>query len=149
MTRLTICLLAGLSLPAAVFPLPAADLKDIQNEPNLERRAHLALDYADSAFSLAKEAYAAGNVAKTSEELLQMQSGVEAAQSALEATGKDARRHAKPFKLAETQTRDLLRRLEGLANSMAFDDRKIIEGPKAKVQEVHDQWLDEIILGKH
>lgn len=127
----------------------AADLKQIQNEPNLERRARLDLEYADEAFVEAKTAYAAGEVAKAQLALQNVQAGVEAAHEALEATGKDARRHTRPFKMAETMTHDLLRKLEGLANSMDFEDRKIIEGPKAKVQEIHDQWLDEIILGKH
>jgi hypothetical protein len=147
MIRLTLSLLA-IGLVSAV-PLCAADLKDIQSDPNLERRAHLDLDYADDAFRTAKAAYAAGDVAKTSRELQSMLAGVEAAQAALQATGKDARRHTRPFKIAETMTHDLLRKLEGLANSMDYEDRKIIEGPRAKVQEVHDRWLDEIILGKH
>jgi hypothetical protein len=141
MIRFTLCLLTAASL----FAL---DLKEIQSEPNLERRARLDLEYADDAFQAAKAAYAAEDLLKAQRELQHMQAGVEAAHAALEATGKDARRHTRPFKLAETMTHDLLRKLEGLANSMDFEDRKIIEGPKAKVQEIHDQWLDEIIMGK-
>jgi hypothetical protein len=127
----------------------AADLKDIQNESNLERRAKLALDHAEESFGRAKAAYAEGKLDQTGAELRDLQAAVEVAHDALDATGKNPRKHAGPFKSAETVTRDLLRKLDGLSNSMDFDDRKLIEGPKTKVQEVHDRWLEEIISGKH
>ena len=127
----------------------AADLKEIQNEPNLEHRAKLALEHAEESFARAKSDYADGKREAAGANLADMQAAVEMAHDALEATGKNARKHTGPFKSAETVTRDLLRKLEGLSNSMDFDDRKLIEGPKAKVQEVHDEWLEEIISGKH
>jgi hypothetical protein len=127
----------------------AADLKDLQNEPNLERRAKLALDHAEESFARAKSDYGAGKRDGAGEALRDMQAAVEMAHEALDATGKNARRHAGPFKSAETVTRDLLRKLDGLYQSMDYDDRKQFEGPKAKVQEIHDQWLEEIISGKH
>lgn len=126
----------------------AADLKEIQNEPNLERRAKLALEHAEEDFSHAKTDYAAGKHDAVAGELRDLQASVEMARDALDATGKNPRKHAGPFKSAETVTRDLLRKLEGLNNSMDYEDRKMIEGPKAKVQEIHDQWLEEIISGK-
>ncbi len=141
MKRLALFLLAAASLPAV-------DLSQIRSEPNLERRAHLALDQAMADFDEAKTAYAAGKTDKAGEELRDLQTAVEIARDALAETGKDPRRHVKPFKLAETETRDLLRRLEGLEHSMDFEDRKIIEGPIAKVQEVHDEWLNGIISGR-
>jgi hypothetical protein len=127
----------------------AADLKEIQNEPNLERRAKLALDHAEESFSRAKSDYAAGKRDSAGDALRDMQAAVEMAHDALDATGKNPRRHTGPFKSAETVTRDLLRKLDGLYNSMDYDDRKQFEAPKAKVQEIHDQWLEEIISGKH
>jgi phosphosulfolactate synthase (CoM biosynthesis protein A) len=137
-----------LVLLAAAFAM-AADLKEIQNEPNLERRAKLALDHAEESFTRAKADYAAGKRDSAGDALRDMQAAVEMARDALNATGKNARRHTGPFKSAETVTRDLLRKLDGLYNSMDYDDRKQFEAPKAKVQEIHDQWLEEIISGKH
>jgi hypothetical protein len=137
-----------LCLTFVVASLGAIDLSTIGNEANLERRAHLALDHASESFAEAKVAYAAGNNEKTGAALLEMQKAVEIAHSALNETGKDPRRHVHPFKQAETETHDLLRHLEGLENSMDVDDRKLIEGPKAKVQEIHDEWLDGIISGR-
>ena len=78
-----------------------------------------------------------------------MQDAVETARDALDATHKNPRKHVGPFKKAETDTRELLRRLDGLENTMDFEDRKIIEGPRIKVQEVHDEWLTAIISGKN
>lgn len=130
------------------LPLLASDLKQLRSEPNLEHRAQLALQQAAQSFSEAKTDYAAGNRDKTAHDLDDMQTAVEIARSALTDTGKNPRKHTKPFKLAETETRDLLRRLDGLENSMDLDDRKLIESPKAKVQEAHDEWLNEIISGR-
>ncbi len=135
-------------LLAAGASLYAADLKTIQGEPNLERRAKLAVDYAADEFGVARMAYDKGDTAVTAEALQQVQAAVEAARDALDESGKNPRRHARPFKTVETATHDLLRRLEGLQNAMDFEDRKMIEGPLAKVQEIHDQWLTEIISGR-
>lgn len=128
--------------------LLGTDLNAIRDEPNLERRAKLALDYANQEYTAAREAYDAGDVEKAGAALAQMQAAVQEAQSALQETGRNPRKHAKPFKYAETVTRDLLRRLTGFENSMSFDDRRVIEGPKNKVEEIHDQWVQEIISGK-
>ncbi len=138
-----------LCVALAVASLLAVDLGSIRSEPNLERRAHLALEHAAESFEEAKTAYAASNLDKTGAELLDMQSAVEVAHEALQKTGKDPRRHVHPFKLAETATRQLLRRIEGLENSMDVEDRKLIESPKVHVQEVHDEWLNDIISGRH
>jgi hypothetical protein len=146
MTRLLLVPMASLLMIAR--PLLAIDIGQIKSEPNPERRAHLALDQAATDFEEAKAAYAAGNTDKTAQELRDLQGAVEVARDALAETGKDPRRHVKPFKMAETETHDLLRKLEGLEHSMDFDDRKIIEGPRARVQEVHDEWLNGIISGR-
>ena len=140
--------IALLGVLAAVLGI-AADLKEIQKDPNLERRAKLALEHAEESFSRAKSDYAEGKSDTASAALQDIQASVEVARDALGATGKNPRKHTGPFKSAETVTHYLLRKLDGLANSMDFDDRKLIDGVKAKVQEVHDQWLEDIITGKH
>ena len=141
--------MTGLLFLTMTASLLAVDLTAIRSEPNLERRAHLALEHATESFEEAKSAYAAGNVDKAGSELLDMQNAVEIAHVALNETGKNPRRHVHPFKQAETETHALLRRIEGLENSMDVEDRKLIEGPRAKVQEVHDEWLTDIISGRH
>ena len=137
-----------LYLAVAAVSAFAIELPVIRSEANLERRAHLAMEHAAESFGAAKTSYAAGKIEQAGTELLDMQTAVEIAHDALNETGKDPRRHVHPFKLAETESRDLLRRIEGLENSMDVEDRKLIEGPKAKVQEVHDEWLNGIISGR-
>lgn len=126
----------------------AADFDAIRAEPNLERRSQMALQQADASFALAKKDYAAGEKEKTGRDLNAMQTAVEISRESLRETGKNPRKHTKPFKLAETETRDLLRKLEGLEHAMEFEDRKMIEIPKEKVQEAHDEWLNGIISGQ-
>lgn len=135
-------------LLAAAASVWATDLKTVQSEPNLEKRAKLAVDYAGEEFGVARTAYDKGDTAATAEALQHLQAAVEMARDALDESGKNPRRHARPFKTVETATHALLRRLEGLQNAMDYDDRKMIEGPLAKVQEIHDQWVTQIISGK-
>ena len=57
--------MAWLSIALLAAQLYATDLGTIKQEPNLERRSDLALQYANSALDTAREAYTAGNVDKT------------------------------------------------------------------------------------
>ena len=125
-----------------------AGLPEIKQEPNLEKRARLAVDNAGVAFERAKSDYAAGKIEETGKALEEMQASIELARDSLHATGKNARRSPKHFKYAEKETQGLLRKIDGLENAMYVEDRKLIEGPKAKVEEVHDQWLHELMSGK-
>ena len=43
----------------------AADLGSVKTEANLERRSDLALDYANTSIDAARDAYSAGDAAKT------------------------------------------------------------------------------------
>ena len=141
MIRVAVCVL-GLAF------LAYGELSEIRNEPNLEKRAELALQNAQKMFQEAKAAYAEQKVEEAGRALKEMQASVELARDSLDATGKNPRKKPKYFKMGEKETQNLLRRLDGLENAMDLNDRKMIEGPKAKVQEVHDQWLNDIISGK-
>lgn len=118
-----------------------AGIAEIKSEPNLEKRARLALAHAETALAEAKAAYAKGDLNGTAASLEEMQQSVEMAQDSLMETGKDARKRSKPFKDGESKTRELLRHIDALENAMDIDDRKAIDGPKAKVLQVHDAWL--------
>src|SRR5258706_2005607 len=116
--------------------LLAFDLGSIKNEPNLEKRSELALDYANTALDQAREAYNAGDVAKTEAALGELRESVELAYQSLEETGKDARRNPKFFKRAELKTRELMRRLDGLRSTVGFEDRALVEKVRDRVAEV-------------
>lgn len=130
-----------LVLFSALALMAAAAIPDLKSEPNLEKRARLALDYADGALNDARQAYAKGDVKATREHLNDLSESIEVAHASLVETGKDARRKPKAFKYGETRTRDMLKRLDAMERAMDYDDRKLVESARAKVQEVHDAWL--------
>ena len=124
-------------LPYLIVPaMRAADLQPAKNEPNLEKRSRLAL---------ANAAYAVQNMKATESKLGEVRESVELAQAALIASGKKPGKSPGPYKYAETKSRELLRRLEGLKQEMDLADRAVIEPVQNRVQEIHDAWLDGIL----
>lgn len=79
---------------ALAQPAPPADdeLARVEAEPNLEKRAHAALDNADDALRRAREAYAKDDDAAANARLDEVQKSVELADSALKQTGKNPSR---------------------------------------------------------
>jgi len=130
-------------------PAPPADgeLARVEAEPNLEKRAHAALDNADDALRRAREAYTRGDDAGTTARLDEVEKSVELADTALKQTGKNPSRSPKHFKQAEMRTRDLLRRLDGFRDQMSVSDRAPAERVVDAIQKIHDAWLDGI-MGK-
>ena len=141
----SVILIAFLCLTAN---LPAADLTSIQQEPNLERRSQLAMDYAGTALDTARTAYQASDLAKTQSALDEVGEAVDLAFDSLQKTGKEARRDPKFFKRTELSTRQLLRRIEGLAESMSFQDRSLVEKLRERVAAIHDDLLQGIMSKK-
>ena len=126
---------------------PADDLARLQSEPNLEKRAHAALNNAEEALKQAREAYKNGDTAAAESRLEEVEQSVELADSTLKQTGKNPSRSPKHFKYAELRTRDLLRKLDGFRDDMSVADRPVIDRVIAAVQKVHDALL-EGIMGK-
>jgi hypothetical protein len=138
--------LAGiLTVALTLTGLKGADLQPAKSEPNLEKRSRLALANADAAVSEAREAYNKQDMKVVEARLAEVRESVELAQAALTATGKKPGRSPGPFKYAETKSRELLRRLEGLKQEMDSADREVIEPVQNRVQEIHDAWLDGIL----
>jgi hypothetical protein len=123
----------------------AADLASIQQEPSLERRSQLAMDYAGAALDAARTAYQASDFEKTKASLSEVGDAVDLAYDSLQQTGKEARRDPKFFKRTELSTRQLLRRIEGLAESMSFEDRTVAEKIRDRVAAIHDDLLQGIM----
>ncbi len=125
-----------------------ADLASIRQEPNLERRSQLAMDYANAALDTAHNQYQAGDTAKTEATLGDVGASVDLAYQALLDTGKEARRDPKFFKRTELATRQLLRRIEGMAESMSYQDRPVAEKLRDRVAAIHDDLLKAIMSKK-
>ena len=130
---------------AAAMLASAADLQPAKNETNLEKRSKVALATADVALTEARDAYNKPDMKAVQTHLAEVREAVELAQQALTASGKKPGKSPGPFKYAETKSRELLRRLEGLKEEMDASDRPVIEPVQNKVQESHDAWLDGIL----
>jgi hypothetical protein len=125
----------------------AFDLATIKSEPNLEKRSELALLNANSALDSARDAYNKGDLDRTETNLNEVLESVDLAYQSLSDTGKDPRKD-RFFKQAELRTRALLRRLEGLGETMSAADRGIVEKVRNEVSEIHDNLLTGIMSKK-
>ena len=137
---ITLVLLLAQALPAS--------LDQIRGEPNLEHRARLAIEFGVAAERNAEAAYSKGDMNGVEAELKTMASAIDLANQSLVATGKSALRHPGPFKFGELKTQDMLLRLNDLDKRMEPDERTVLEAPRAKVQEIHDQWFDGLMSKK-
>lgn len=132
---------------ATLAPL-CADLEQAKAEPNLEKRAMLALDNAAQALTQAREAYDKGDNQQVAALATEIKESVDLADTSLRDTGKNPRKRPKWFKRAEGSTRDLLRRLDGFQQAMSIEDRPMLDSVKTKVQQVHDDLLLGVLEGK-
>ena len=140
--------MAWLWIALLAAQLYALDLGAIKQEPNLERRSDLALQYANSALDTARDAYTAGDIDKSGAAIEEVGSSVDLAYDSLEQTGKDPRRSPKFFKRAEMSTRQLLRRLDGMIESMSVADRFLAEKVRGRVADVPENLLKGIMKKK-
>ena len=127
---------------------PADDLARVQSEPHPDKRAHLALDHADSVLKQARDAYDKGDNPGMSALLDEVQRSVELAHSSLKETGKNQSRSPKHFKYAELKSRELLRKLDSFREAMSVADRPAVDRVIGTVQKIHDALLDGI-MGKN
>ena len=139
-----IALLAAFSAAS----LWAIDLASVQQEPKPERRNQLALESANSALDAARTAYQANDLAATRASLDEAGEAVSLAYSSLKQTGKEARRDPKLFKRTELATRQMLRRIEGMAESMSFEDRALVDKLRERVTAIHENLLQDIMAKK-
>ncbi|MGP8244976.1 MAG: hypothetical protein ACLQVN_10715 [Bryobacteraceae bacterium] len=141
-----VCL--GCILPALCAAPAWADLARARAEPNLERRAKLALENASAALTAARRAYEDGDIQKTGALAAEIGESVTLAYDSLVATGKNPRKSPRWFKYAEIQTRDLLRRMETFSLDMSATDRPLLGKVKETVLEAHDHLLQGLMEGK-
>lgn len=130
------------------LPLCAADLAAIRQEPNLERRSQFAIDHAGAVLDIVRTEYQAGSLEKSAAAINEAGDAVELAWQSLLDNGKEARRNPKYFKRAEMATRQLLRRIEGLAETMSFQDRPLAEKLRDRVNAIHDDLVNALMSKK-
>lgn len=131
----------------AAASLMGIDLTSVQQEPNLDRRSQLAMESANAALDAARASYQANDLDKTRASLEDVGQAVSLAYDSLKQTGKEARRDTKFFKRTELATRQMLRRIEGMAESMNFEDRTLVDKLRERVTAIHESLLQDI-MGK-
>jgi hypothetical protein len=138
----------ALALVLAWTPTLQADLKRALAEPNLEKRSKLALDNAKAALLAAREAYSKGEMEQVQAFANEMEQSVDLALRSLADTGKNPRSSPRYFKSAEQETSQLVRRIDTFQQDMSYTERPLLDKTKARVQQVHDQLLLELMEGK-
>jgi hypothetical protein len=138
----------GLALCSFSASLWAIDLASVQQEPNLEKRNQLAMECANSALDAARTAYQANDINKTRASLDEVGDAVSLAYDSLKQTGKEARRDPKLFKRTELATSEMLRRMDGLSESMSFEDRSLLDKVRDRVAAIHEALLQDIMAKK-
>lgn len=142
-------LFAAIALAALAAAIPAqADLKRAMAEPNLEKRSRLALENARAAYQTARDAVQKGDNDQLKAAAQELEDSVDLAYQSLEQTGKNARSSPRYFKSAEQETSDLSRRLDSLQQDLGYEDRPLLDKVKARVQQVHDDLLLQLVEGK-
>jgi len=126
----------------------ATGLAQALAEPNLEKRARMALDESDTALAEARSAYEQGDSDMVTADAARIADSADLALLSLNQTGKDPRKSFRWFKVAEIRTRGLIRKLDALEREMSFADRPAIEKAKAEVERVHDKLLQGLMEGK-
>ena len=124
-----------------------ADLTKAKAEPNLERRARLALDNASLQFRAAVGADKTGDWAGTKQALAELSESVDLAYDSLRATGRNPRNsgHHKNF---EIKTRSLLKSLEDFRRRLDFEQREELAPFVEHLQKLHDEVLQSILEPK-
>jgi len=139
-------LLGLTALGLAAIPV-RADLKRALAEPNLERRARLAWENAETQVKAASKNYAAGDWEATMESLREVCESLALAQQSLAAAVKNPR-NSRSYKNFEVRTRAILKHLGALHERMSFDERQQIEGLVEQIRKIHDDVLWAVMGGR-
>lgn len=138
---------------AAVFLVLAAgpvfaDLEEIKEDTNLQRRSRKALENADTVLDKARKAYRKGDGSTMDQAFQEIIASVEVAYEALVERGRDPRKNAQPYKRGEIKTRELLRRLATFREEMSYMDRDRIASVIEAVDKIHSNFLRDVMGGR-
>ncbi len=128
---------------AVLVVLLASDLAAIQNEPDPNRRALRAVDFAHESLGHAREAGNAGDPERLKNELEHAAQGIELALT----TYRSMKGKFGDMKKTEVRSRDLVRKIEALRRDLPVEDRPVAEAAEARIIKAHDELLL-VILGK-
>jgi hypothetical protein len=126
----------------------ASTLDQVKSEPNAERRARAAIDFATTEERNVEAAYANGDLEQVRSGLKIVAESIEMARESLVASHKTPGRNPGLYKYGEQRSNELLVRLGDLEKRMDESERQMVAAPKAKIQEIHDDWFEGIMNRK-
>lgn len=113
---------------------------EIKAERDPAKRSEKALSLADTAFDSARDCYNKGEINKGDAELENMMTALEECLASLDTANK-----AKYFKKAEMNVALLQRRLKGLLDDIALQQRGWAEYTNRKLDQLHDKLLEGVM----
>jgi hypothetical protein len=141
MTVPAICAIFLLAGGAALAQLDA-----VKAEPDPNRRAELAVDQADHDLDGAREAWQAGDWAKTQAALAELKESAELAEASLEQTNKlKPPRNNRHYKVVEMKMKELIRRVDAFRLEVDYEQRDTVNQVETRLQELHDQILEAVM----
>jgi hypothetical protein len=132
---------------ALVIYLAFADMASVKAEPDLNRRAELALLNADQKIDEARQAYMAGNDHAEESAIQEVEDSVTLCYATLGQTHSEPRK-SKYYKHAELKVSALMRRLSGFRDEVGFESRAKVEAVLTKLSDIHDQLITDIMSRK-
>jgi hypothetical protein len=139
-----------LALPAQqpAAPGPPSGLQALMAEPNLVKRAKLALENGNRASLEAGDACKAGEYGKCTALLDEVEDSVELAEKSLNETGIDPARKPGHFKHAEIQTHKILRQVDPLRSYIRVEDMNHFKSVYRRISAIDDRLVFAILSKK-
>jgi site-specific recombinase len=137
--RPTIYVICASVLLAKLAPAQSL-ISEIKAERDPAKRSEKALTLADAAFDNARDYYNKGEIHKGDAELENMMTALEECLSSV-----DVARKAKYYKKAEMNVALLQRRMHGLLDDIALQQRGWAEYTERKLDQLHDKLLDGVM----
>ena len=139
MTTSGVCLIVLLAGVASAAQPDAA-----KSEPDLNRRAELAVDQADRNLDSARQAWQGGDWSKSQSALDELKKSAELADASLEQTRKQPRNN-KHYKTVELKLRNLIRRVDAFRLEVDYEQRDAVNQVETRLQELHERILDAVM----
>lgn len=137
----SIVLLASGQAPAQ----PADPLAVISAEREPEKRYWKALEFAIATVNTARQKYEAGNLDEFRSSLILVEKSVQLSDKTLRSTGKDPAKNPKHFKRAEQRIREIVKKLAGLEDTVAVDDRATVRPIRENLQKLQEEMVMDIV----
>ena len=136
---------SGIVLLFLLSAAAGADQPDsLKTEPDLNRRAELAVDQADHHLDAARQAWQGGDWDKTQAALTELKEAADLAGKSLDET-KQPPRNNRHYKTVEMKLSNLIRRVDAFRLEVDYEQRDTVNDVETRLQELHDRILEAVM----